>query len=129
MDEEAPPNVASARHAVARDESRRFFRCVRLRPRAGGKGRALEVAFPGSHSDVGGLYGDEHSVADLALAWIAAGAADAGAALKRLPAQTIDKAAAVLHDSRTLASNMWGAFGESRRDLSGVPLHPACAGM
>ena len=43
-------------------------------PLKGDKGQVVEMLFPGSHSDVGGLYDDNHLVADLALAWIAAGA-------------------------------------------------------
>ncbi len=52
---ECPPNVAKARHAVARDETRKFFGYVPLR---GDKKRVVEMLFPGSHSDVGGLYED-----------------------------------------------------------------------
>ena len=40
--------------------------------------------------------------------------------------QKLDAAAVVLHDSHTLTSNLWGAFGSAGRDLSGARLHPAC---
>ena len=68
---ELPRNVKRARHAVSRDETRKFFQYVPLK---GDKAKVVEMLFPGSHSDVGGLYDDNHLVADLALAWIAAGA-------------------------------------------------------
>lgn len=42
-------------------------------PLKGDAGRVAETLFPGSHSDGGGLYGDNHLMADLALAWVAAG--------------------------------------------------------
>ena len=60
---DCPRNVKKARHAVSRDETRKFFQYVPLK---GGKGQVAEMLFPGSHSDVGGLYGDNHLVADLA---------------------------------------------------------------
>jgi len=125
--EECPANVAHARHAVARDETRRFFRYVPLR---GEKGRVAEMLFPGSHSDVGGLYDDNHLMADLALAWIAAGAKKAGMRLVRGAdiAQRLDSSAVVLHDSHALASNLWGVFDRIHRNLSGLRLHRLCRG-
>ena len=126
--EDRPANVAHARHAVARDETRRFFRHVPLR---GEKGRVSEILFPGCHSDVGGLYDDNHRMADLALAWIAAGAKRAG--VRFAPgadiSQRLDKTAVVLHDSHALVSNLWGMFERIQRDLSGLRLHPLCRGM
>ena len=126
--EACPANVASARHAVARDETRRFFRLI---PLHGAKGRIVETLFPGCHSDVGGLYEDNHLVADLALAWVAAGAKRAGmrfcSGIKL--SQRFDMSAAVLHDSHSLASNLWGAFDRVARNLAGLRLHRACRGM
>ena len=126
VSEECPPNVAAARHAVARDETRRFFGYVPLRG-----GKAEEMLFPGSHSDVGGLYEDCHLVADLSLAWIADGAAAAGLRLKKDArlAREIDKSAVKLHDAHGAASNLWGAAGRVERDLRGLRLHPACEGL
>ena len=126
--EECPSNVASARHAVARDETRRFFGCVPLK---GGKGRVSEALFPGSHSDVGGLYDDNHLMADLALAWVAAGAKRAGLRLRRGAdiTQRLDASAVVLHDPHSLASNLWGAFDRVRRVLPGLRLHFRCKGL
>lgn len=123
--EECPPNVEKARHAVARDETRKFFQYVPLR---GDRRRVVEALFPGSHSDVGGLYDDNHLMADLALAWIAAGAKKAGLRLRRGAdiTQRLDASAVVLHDPHSLASNLWGAFGRVRRDLSGLRLHRLC---
>ena len=128
VSETCPPNVQRARHAVARDESRRFFRYVPLR---GEKGRVSEMLFPGSHSDVGGLYEDNHLMADLALAWVAAGAKKAGLRLKRgvSVVQRLDASAVVLHDSHTLVSNLWGAFDRVKRNLSGLRLHRLCRGV
>ena len=124
--ETCPLNVKSARHAVARDETRRFFSYVPLR--SGGASEVKEVAFPGSHSDVGGLYEDNHDMADLALAWVAAGAKKEGVRFvkgTRL-VQRIDMDNVVLHDPHSLASNLWGAFDRVRRDLSGIRLHRLC---
>lgn len=126
--EECPANVVHARHAVARDETRRFFRYVPLR---GEKGRVAEMLFPGSHSDVGGLYDDNHLMADLALAWIAAGAKRAGVRFVRGAdiVQRLDKAAVVLHDSHALVSNLWGVFERIQRNLAGLRLHRLCRGV
>ncbi len=122
--EECPRNVRRARHAVSRDETRRFFGCVRLR---GDGKRVAEMLFPGDHSDVGGFYDDNHVVADLALAWVAAGAKREGLRLRggKSPRQDIDVSGAVLHDSHALASNLWGAFDRVKRRLSGIRLHRA----
>ena len=124
--EACPSNVKKARHAVSRDESRRFFQYV---PLVGE--RITETLFPGSHSDVGGLYDDNHLIADLALAWIAAGAKREGLQLRRgvRLRQTLDTSAVVLHDSHDEASNLWGAFDRVRRDLHRIRLHIACKGI
>ncbi len=126
--EECPPNVRRARHAVARDETRQFFGYVPLR---GERGRVAETLFPGSHSDVGGFYDDNHLVADMALAWVAAGAKREGVRFVKgvRPAQNIDMSGAVLHDSVSEASNLWGAFGRAKRTLTGLRLHRAFRGL
>ena len=125
---ECPPNVAKARHAVARDETRKFFGYVPLR---GGKKRVVEMLFPGSHSDVGGLYDDNHLVADLALAWVAAGARREELRIIRAArlSQKFDATAVVLHDPHGESSNLWGAFDRVRRDVSGIRLHFRCRGL
>ena len=125
---DCPGNVRKARHAVSRDETRKFFRYV---PLVGERGRVVEMLFPGSHSDVGGLYDDNHLVADLSLAWIAAGAKREGLRIRRgvRLLQKIDVSSAVLHDSHGEASNLWGAFDRARRSLSRLRLHFACKGL
>ena len=125
---DCPRNVKKARHAVSRDETRRFFQYVPLK---GGKRQVAEMLFPGSHSDVGGLYGDNHLVADLALAWIAAGAKREGLRLKRTArlSQKLDASAVVLHDPHGESSNLWGAFDRARRNLPRIRLHFACKGL
>ena len=125
---ECPPNVAKARHAVARDETRKFFGYVPLR---GGKKRVVEMLFPGSHSDVGGLYDDNHLVADLALAWVAAGARREGLRIIRAArlSQKLDATAVVLHDPHGESSNLWGAFDRVRRNVSDIRLHFRCRGL
>ena len=123
-----PRNVKRARHAVSRDETRKFFQYV---PLEGDRKRVVEMLFPGSHSDVGGLYDDNHLVADLALAWIAAGAKREGLRFKRGVGllQRLDTSAVVLHDSHDEVSNLWGAFGRVCRSLPHLQLHFACKGL
>ena len=125
---DCPRNVKKARHAVSRDETRKFFQYV---PLAGDKAKVVEMLFPGSHSDVGGLYDDNHLVADLALAWIAAGAKREGLRLKRTArlSQKLDATAVVLHDPHGESSNLWGAFDRVRRNLPRIRLHFACKGL
>ena len=125
---DCPRNVRRARHAVSRDETRKFFQYVPLK---GDKGQVVEMLFPGSHSDVGGLYDDNHLVADLTLAWVTAGAKREGLLMVRKAdiRQRLDARSVVLHDSHSLASNLWGAFERVRRDLSGLRLHHLCRGV
>lgn len=125
VSETCPANVVRARHAVARDETRKFYGYVPLR---GDRKRVVETVFPGSHSDIGGLYDDNHEMADLTLAWVGAGAKKQGLRLekgKRL-VQRLDASSVVLHDPHEDASNLWGAIERVRRDLSGLPLHRLC---
>ena len=90
-----------------------------------------ELVFPGSHSDIGGLYDDNHLMADLTLAWVAAGAKRAGLRLRRGAdiTQRLDASAVVLHDPHSLASNLWGALDRVRRVLPGLRLHFRCKGL
>lgn len=130
-----PANVRAARHAVARDETRKFFAPVRLLPAEASGGsssrkrqRVTELVFPGVHSDVGGLYEDNHVIADVSLAWIAAGAKREGLRLVK-GAKIVQKTAESpkTHDSHNLASNLWGAIGKVRRVLDGLRTHRAFA--
>jgi len=125
---DCPRNVRKARHAVSRDETRKFFQYVPLK---GDKKQVVEKLFPGSHSDVGGFYDDNHLVADLALAWIAAGAKREGLRFKRGArlSQTLDTSAVILHDPHEEVSNLWGVFGRVRRSLPRLRLHFACKGL
>lgn len=138
VSEECPGNVRLARHAIARDEQRRFFRPVPLTDSsrrsvgvgatASSRRQVVQMLFPGVHSDVGGLYADNHVIADVALAWVARPASQRGLRLKpgvRL-VQKFDPSSAVLHDSRRLISNLWGILGSTPRMLDGIPLHPSC---
>ena len=129
VSETCPANVLRARHAVARDETRRFFQHVPLR--SSDRGVVEEMLFPGGHSDVGGLYDDDHQVADLALAWIAAGAKRSGLRIKKgvRLVQKIDAESAVLHDGQGDVSNAWGMFDRVRRDVRGIRLHRLCRKM
>lgn len=132
VEETAPPNIRAARHAVARDETRRLYEYIPLKPPKDCKknfGKVEELVFPGSHSDVGGLFEDNHIVADAALAWIAEGAVAAGMRLKdssvlEMPPET---AKVVLHDAHDEATNLWGVLGRVKRVLSKLPLHPLCS--
>jgi len=67
------PDIAVARHAVAMDERRAFFRQNLWRPTspAGGPRDLKQVWFPGSHSDVGGGYPfPESGLSQFALEWM-----------------------------------------------------------
>ena len=72
-----------------------------------------------------------HLVADLALAWVAAGAKREGLRLKRAArlSQKLDASAVVLHDPHGESSNLWGAFDRARRNLPRIRLHFACKGL
>lgn len=127
---ECPPNVRVARHAIARDEHRRFYNYIPLRRCVGIREQKVEeVVFPGSHSDVGGLYDDNHVIADVALAWIVQKARHEGLRLKQRVrmVQKFDPKDVVLHDSHRLVSNVWGALGTFQRTFIDVRSHRSCA--
>lgn len=117
--EECPASVVFARHAVARDERRRYFRLIPLRFANGAQGE--ERVFPGVHSDIGGLYEDNHDLADATLTWIADGAVErglrlrGGAELRR----GLDPRVLPVHDSFRLVSNLWGLLGSSDGEMRG----------
>jgi hypothetical protein len=112
-----------ARHAVARDERRCFFGYV---PMEGAN--VEEMVFPGSHSDVGGLYPDNHEVADVALSWIAQPAVDRGLRLKSGVEfkKDADPASVIIHDSQDEATNVWGLLPSPSRILTHLREHPLC---
>lgn len=117
-----PAAVECARHAIARDERRRFFG---LLPCEG----AEEAVFPGTHSDVGGTYPDNHVLADLTLAWIANKGVEKGLRLKEGVSfdENVDLSKAVIHDSLEEPTNAWGRFDPVGRVLDGIKRHVACA--
>ena len=110
--EACPANVRCARHAVAEHEARRFYAYVPLT----GK-QVEEELFPGVHSDVGGLYEDNHELADAARAWVAAPAAARGLRFRAGTdfSATQAPATAVRHDSLRLVSNLFGFLRPARR--------------
>ncbi len=112
VSEDCPPNVQFARHAVAEHEARRFYAYVPLRG-----GQVEEALFPGVHSDVGGLYADNHELADAARAWVAAPAAERGLRFREGTdfSATCAPETAVRHDSRRLVSNLFGLLRPARR--------------
>lgn len=71
------PSVAIARHAVAIDERRAFFRTNLLESAPGQD--VAQVWFPGSHCDVGGGYPEtESDLSNITLGWMIAEAQTAG---------------------------------------------------
>ena len=118
-----PDGVAQARHAIARDERRCFFS---YEPMEGAN--AEEMVFPGSHSDVGGIYPDNHEIADLALGWIANPALERGLRIKQgiLFKENVSLESVVLHDSQNDATNVWGALPSPKRMLAHIRQHPIC---
>lgn len=112
VSETCPPNVKLARHAVAEHEARRFFAYVPLRGE-----QVEEELFPGVHSDVGGLYDDNHEYADVACAWVVRPALVAGLRLAHELdcADRINPLTAVRHDSLRLISNLFGFLRPVRR--------------
>jgi uncharacterized protein (DUF2235 family) len=65
------PRVENAYHAMSIDEQRFDFQPTYWDPTSVRPGQTLEqVYFAGVHSDVGGGYDDDHSLADIALCWM-----------------------------------------------------------
>jgi uncharacterized protein (DUF2235 family) len=82
-----PPNVKTARHAVARDEYRGTFPLTRMEnPKCGDDPRIEEKYFEGAHSDVGGGYEDNDMLARIPLQWMWNEMVKAGIAMAPLPA-------------------------------------------
>ena len=119
-----PAGVAQARHAVARDERRCFFSYEPM------KGENVEeMVFPGSHSDIGGIYPDNHEMADLTLGWIVKPAVDRALRLKSefKFKENVSPESVVLHDSLDDATNVWGILPSPKRVLSHLRQHPICS--
>ena len=129
---ELPSNVKFARHAVARDEFRRFFNYLPLKSNTqtlNNSNTVEEVVFPGCHSDVGGLYDDNHAIADVTLDWILEPALKRG--LKTIQtSQTFQTSQTYLiHDSLHEPTNGWGLLDPVKRVLDGIRRHPLCERM
>jgi uncharacterized protein (DUF2235 family) len=118
-----PYGVAEARHAVARDERRCFFA---YEPMEGAN--CEEMVFPGSHSDIGGIYPDNSVVADLTLGWITGPAVARGLRLKSGVefAENVSPGDVVLHDSQNDSTNVWGLLPSPARILTNIKHHPLC---
>lgn len=73
-------NVRCGRHALAIDERRRPYAEYRFDAQevAAPGGRLREMWFAGVHSDVGGVFVDDHRLSDIALKWMTDEAAGAG---------------------------------------------------
>lgn len=107
------PDIATARHAVALDERRAFFRSNLWRPSTDPAERGprdlRQVWFPGVHCDVGGGYPERDSgLSKLALGWMLDEARRAGLLL--------DDAAADL----VLGAGTQGADGYAKPDPDGM---------
>ena len=139
---ELPSNVKFARHAVARDEFRRFFNYLPLKPNPAlstkhqARGTQLEeLVFPGSHSDVGGLYDDNHAIADVTLDWILEPALKRGlrilveaarTPLLHSPPPPPLSTSYLIHDSLHEPTNGWGLLDPVKRALEGIKRHALC---
>ena len=124
---ELPSNVKFARHAVARDEFRRFFNYLPLKSNTqtlNNSNTVEEIVFPGCHSDVGGLYDDNHAIADVTLDWILEPALKRG--LKTLHSPPPLSTSYLIHDSLHEPTNGWGLLDPVKRVLDGIRRHPLC---
>mgnify|MGYP003327839419 CR=1 FL=1 len=134
---ELPSNVKFARHAVARDEFRRFFDYLPLRhsnvQTFEQSENVEELVFPGCHSDVGGLYDDNHVIADVTLDWILEPALSRGLKVSSgvypiKQSNNLDnlKSNNMIHDSLHEPTNGWGLLDPVKRMLESVKRHSLC---
>ena len=128
---ELPTNVKFARHAVARDEQRKFFGYLPLKSNnqtIDKSNTVEELVFPGCHSDVGGLYEDNHAIADVTLDWILEPAVERGLKVANNGQRTADSGQRqyVVHDSSNEPTNGWGLLDPVKRVLDGIRRHPLC---
>lgn len=95
--------VRNAFHAVALDEHREPYRATLWDPADPAEGQRIEQAwFPGAHADVGGGYGDDRRLADLALCWMHRCAREVGLGMEPVELGAPADAVAVqarIHDS------------------------------
>jgi RHS repeat-associated protein len=86
LDLSIAPNVKNVRHAVARDEKRDSFPLSSaIDPTNVQDPRIVEKIFPGVHSDIGGGYPDDDSLANDALYWMYQEAARLGVPVSGYP--------------------------------------------
>ena len=132
---ELPSNVKFARHAVARDEFRRFFNYLplcagnRTIEQSEQSNNVEELVFPGSHSDVGGLYDDNHAIADVTLDWILEPALSRGLKTSQTSQTPQTSQTYLIHDSLHEPTNGWGLLDPVKRVLDGIRRHPLCERM
>ena len=128
-----PANVKFARHALARDEFRRFFGYLPLRVgeedirrETEDERRVEELVFPGCHSDVGGLYDDNHAIADVTLDWILEPALKRGLKTLHSTPTPSTYTSLLIHDSLHEPTNGWGLLEPVKRALEGIKRHSLC---
>jgi len=100
-----PGRVRTVRHFVARDEERSLFplESIRSGPNAALPADWWEIAFPGSHSDVGGGYGPSDQASRIPLYWMWSELRTAGVQLAPLDPRDLNFPAdpqQFRHDSR-----------------------------
>ena len=127
---ELPSNVKFARHAVARDEFRRFFGYLPLRhsniQTFEQSNNVEELLFPGSHSDIGGLYDDNHAIADVTLDWILEPALKRGLKTLHSTPTPATYTSLLIPDSLHEPTNGWGLLDPVKRALEGIKRHSLC---
>ena len=99
-------NVDVACHAIAIDERRGPYEPTwweAPEPGAAQPDKVLQVWFAGVHSDIGGGYADDKSLAEVALGWMLEQALDTGLDLTSMPGWPVKgDPAGALHDSFSL---------------------------
>lgn len=83
-DGERAPMVEKICHAMAVEERRRNFNVMHYRPEPS---VVVQTWFPGVHGDLGGTYGDDRTLADIALNWMQCRAREAGLGIKPRPVE------------------------------------------
>ncbi len=106
-DTELSTRVPVGLQALSIDENRKVFAPV-LWDDASGSGQIIEQCwFPGVHSDVGGGYGDDNRLADLALAWMLARLRSLVGLQIPIPVTADGKILGRTHDERTGFGKFW----------------------
>jgi len=110
-DDQLSTNVVAGYHAMAIDERRKLFPILRW----SADPRALELWFPGVHSDVGGGYADA-SLSDVALRWMLFRGQQHGLQFRSryVDEKIKPSVSGMMHDSLT---GVWKTLGESVRTV------------